>query len=72
MSDEFGQVLSIMSFLTRLGEENVKVQTGAFNKGIKTYNFSANLKITAGLEGKPKRIMVSRHSDFILGPKVSK
>ena len=46
---------------------------GAFDKGVETYNFSAILEITeAALEGNATRLMVSRHSDSISGPKVSK
>ena len=72
MSDEFGRVSSIMSFGGRLVEE-IQVQMGAFDKSVKTYNLSAILEITVlGLEGKAKRLMVSRHSDFISGPKASK
>ena len=72
-SDGFGQVLSIISFVGRLGEE-CQVQTGAFDKGIQTYNFSAILEIiVAGLDRKATRLIVSRHSKSnISGSKVSK
>ena len=73
MSDEFGQVLLIMSFLGRLDEE----MSSAFDIDkavVKTYNFLEILEITVpGLEEKATRLMVSRHSDPIpLGHKVSK
>ena len=50
------------------------VKTGAFDKDVKTYNFSAILEITfAGLEGKANHLMVSRDSHPISsGLKVSK
>ena len=61
-----------MSFGGRLVEE-IQVQMGVFDKSVKTYNLSAILEITLlGLEGKAKRLMVSRHSDLISGPKASK
>ena len=53
-----------------------QVQTGAFNKGIEAYKFSAGLEITvAYLEEKAIRLRVSRHSGTISlgpGPKASK
>ena len=49
-----------MSFLGRLGEKFSEVHTGAFDKGVETYNFSAIFENTvAGLEGKATRLMVS-------------
>ena len=69
MSEESGQVLSITSFLGCLGEK-MSSPEGVYS--VKTYNFSTILEITvAGLEGKATRLMVSRHSDPISGPKMS-
>ena len=51
MSDGFGQVLLIMSFLGRLGEK-FQDHTDAFYKGVETYNFSVILEINVGLERK--------------------
>ena len=42
MSDGFGQVLSIMSLLGRLGEK-CQVQMGAFGKTVKDLQFFYNL-----------------------------
>ena len=71
ISEEFRQILSIMSFEGRLGEEMASPD-GAFNKGIKTYKISACLEIVPCLEGKATRLMVSRHSGSNSGLKVSK
>ena len=58
MSDEFGQILSITSFLGRL--RKAMSSPGAFDKGIETYIFSAILEnIVVGLDGKATRLMVS-------------
>ena len=59
MSDGFGQVSLIMSFLWRLGEK-FQVHKDAFDKGVETHNFSVILEITVGLEGKATRLIVSR------------
>ena len=59
-----------MFFWGHLGKEMSNLD-GTLDKGVETYNFFAILEITVA-EGKAKCLMVSRHLDRIIGPKVSK